>query len=436
MDDQTLLTPAQVQIVIPCGSELKPQPIRWLWNGWLAAGKLHVLAGAPGSGKTTIGAAMAATITVGGRWPDRTPAGIGDVVIWSGEDDPADTLVPRLLASGADIDRVHFVGDVADNAGYRPFDPAKDVPVLCKRLEAIGNVRLLIVDPIVSAVATDSHRNAEVRRALQPLVDLAGRLGCAVLGITHLTKGTAGRDPIERLNGSLAFGAMARIVMIASKQRPKGEDDNPPRLLLRAKSNIGADDGGFEYGLYQSELEAFPGVFASSAQWGAPVDGNARDLLQEAEDNAENDGDTLLSAADVLNEALSERGGSISHKEAMALANAYGISQRTKHRARASLGLLIRREGFGKSMSSRWIKSPEGKDRDPSHSCQKTSIVPYMPNKIVGTNGTNGGTNDEKPHSCQTPPTKNLGTNGTYGPDGTNGEHKPGTSTDDDAVIF
>jgi putative DNA primase/helicase len=80
-------------------SDVSPEPINWLWNGWLAAGKMHVFGGAPGTGKTTISMGLAATVTNGGRWPDGTRSVIGNVVIWSGEDDPADTLIPRLVGA-------------------------------------------------------------------------------------------------------------------------------------------------------------------------------------------------------------------------------------------------------------------------------------------------------------------------------------------------
>lgn len=87
----------------------EPAPIDRVWDGWLAKGKLQLLAGQPGAGKTTLALALAATTSIGGIWPDGSQATEGNVVIWSGEDDPKDTLVPRLIAAGADRTRVHFV---------------------------------------------------------------------------------------------------------------------------------------------------------------------------------------------------------------------------------------------------------------------------------------------------------------------------------------
>lgn len=179
-------------VILKSGADLVPAPIPWLWRDWLALGKLHILAGAPGQGKTTIALALAATLTIGGKWPDTTRCETGNVLIWSGEDDPADTLLPRLMAMGAARDRVHFVTGTRIAGQLMTFDPARDMHQLLKAIETVGGISLLIVDPIVSAVAGDSHKNTEVRRALQPLVDLASNCNCVVLGISHFSKGGQG----------------------------------------------------------------------------------------------------------------------------------------------------------------------------------------------------------------------------------------------------
>lgn len=366
------------------GSDITPESVTWLWHGWLAAGKMHVLGGAPGTGKTTISMALAATVTTGGRWPDGTRSPIGDVVIWSGEDDPADTLIPRLALLGADLSRVYFVADVFEGNERRSFDPAKDMEPLRRKLEEIGDVRLLIVDPIVSAIAGDSHKNAEVRRGLQPLADLAASMRCALLGITHFSKGTGGRDPVERLTGSLAFGALARVVLVAAKHQEEGEDGRTVRLFLRAKSNIGPDDGGFEYDLQQGELKTHPGIIASAVRWGNAVQGAARELLATAEAVADDEtGESVASVANWLRDLVAEEGGRIDRRDVMKAAHAMGHKERTVHRAREKLNLIVQQSGFGKDKRSIWTW--------PDTSVP-ASIVPIMPDKIAGTHGTNGGT--------------------------------------------
>lgn len=337
------------------GCDLKPEAIQWIWPGWLAAGKLHILGGAPSTGKTTIGMSLAATVTTKGNWPDGAYSPQGNVVIWSGEDDPADTLIPRLILSGADLTRVYFVGDVTDGNGKRSFDPARDMKPLADKLAEIGNVRLLIVDPIVSAIAGDSHKNAEVRRGLQPLVDLAGLMRCALVGITHFSKGTGGRDPVERITGSLAFGALARVVLVAARHQEESEDGETKRVLLRAKSNIGPDDGGFEYDLQQGELSDHPGVVSSFVRWGIPVEGAARELLATADATGDDgDGGVRSDAERFLSDLLAD--GPLPSKAVRADADGAGYAWATIRRAQKALGVeAIKMGGESGRKGAQWM---------------------------------------------------------------------------------
>lgn len=330
-------------VVVQCGSSLTPMAVAWLWRFWLAKGKLHLLAGAPGQGKTTIALAMAATVTIGGRWPDDSRCEKGSVLIWSGEDDPGDTLLPRLIAMGADVSRVHFISGTRIAGGEVPFDPARDLAQLSATVDRIGDVRLLIVDPVVSAVAGDSHKNTEVRRAMQPLVDLATRIGAVVLGISHLSKGTAGRDPTERVTGSIAFTAIVRVVLLAAKVT-SGESSR--RILVRAKSNIGPDEGGFEYFIKQGPLQQHPDIEASRIEWGDAIEGTARELLAEAESESGPDGQAgaRTAAADFLRQLLTAPTPS---KTVRKEAEDAGHSWATVRRAAHDIGVSIKKGGMG-----------------------------------------------------------------------------------------
>jgi putative DNA primase/helicase len=317
------------QVILVSGSDLTPEPVQWLWHEWLALGKLHILAGAPGQGKTTIAIAFAATITGAGRWPDGSRCDPGNVLIWSGEDDPADTLLPRLLAAGADRSRCHFVIGTRIQGEVQSFDPARDMAALELEAIRIGGIKLLIVDPVVSAVAGDSHKNSEVRRALQPLVDLASRLDVAVLGISHFSKGGAGGDPATRVVGSIAFTAVARVVLVAAKV--KSEDSEDRRILARGKSNIGPDDGGFEYQIEQAV--PLPGIQASYIAWGQPVEGSAQELFTDREGLF--DIQLLKSAKGKAEEFLIDllRTGPAPVKYIESQADAAGLAWRTVRRA-------------------------------------------------------------------------------------------------------
>ena len=314
------------------------EPVRWVWPGYLPAGMLAILGGAPGCGKTTIALALAAAVTTGSAWPDGTPgAAPADVLVWSGEDLPS-VLAGRLAAMGADRTRVHFVDGVGEGEQKRAFDPGRDMPLLEVAASELPAPRLLIVDPIVSAVAGDSHKNAEVRRSLQPVVDLAQRLGCAVLGITHFTKGTAGRDPTERITGSLAFAALARVVLVAAKVKAEGDGDAERRVFLRAKSNIGPDTGGMAYELERTELQ--PGIEGQRVRWLEPIEGGAREVLAEAEGEGQQESPPVRSPEMVRFIHQQLAGGSVDTKEFQAAAEAQGYSWNTVTRRAKKMGAI------------------------------------------------------------------------------------------------
>jgi putative DNA primase/helicase len=332
-------------VLLDQASQLKILPIRWLWPGWLARGKLHVLAGTPGTGKTTIAMAIAATVSAGGIFPCGSQCSSGNVLIWTGEDDPADTLTPRLLASGANLNRVYFINNTIENGQTRSFDPAYDFQSLLQSAERIGEIKLLVVDPIVSAVVGDSHKANDVRRGLQPLVELAIALNCVVLGITHFSKGSMGRDPIERVMGSQAFGALARVVIVAAKDSSNDEGSPSRRFIARAKSNIGPDGGGFDYAMDQIDLAEHPGVNATVIKWRGAINGSARDLLGavEAENNDTSDKTERDDAKAFLVSILSD--GAVPVKIIKNDAQGAGYSWRTIERAKKEAGIQAKKTG-------------------------------------------------------------------------------------------
>lgn len=352
------------------------EPIRWLWGYMLARGKLHVLAGAPGTGKTTIALALGSVITRGGIWPDGSRAPLGSVLVWSGEDDPADTLAPRLKAMGADLSRVFFVRGVLEDGERRAFDPATDLQALRVEAEAIGDLSLIIADPIVSAVAGDSHKNTEVRRALQPMVNLAAELGAAVLGISHFSKGTAGREPLERVTGSLAFGALARVVLVTAKG---DSEDGDSRILARAKSNIGPDGGGFKYALEMVDIGN--GIEASKVTWGGAVDGTARELLAAAEPSDSDEHEERKDAAAWLTDLLES--GSMPAKQVRQAADQAGFAWRTVQRAMKVADVESRRDGFGKEATYKWRLRP-------SMRATESPCAPCAPHSEAGAHGAHG----------------------------------------------
>ena len=287
-------------LILECANDVEAVPIQWLWPAWLARGKMHILAGQAGLGKTTLALSLATTVTAGGHWPDGTLCDdVGSALIWSGEDDPADTLKPRLMAMRAECQRVYFIAGMRENGERRAFDPAMDMAALAAAIASVGDVRLLIVDPIVSAVAGDDKSNNEVRRSLQPLADLASTYGVAVLGISHFTKSSQGRAPVERVTGSLAYGALVRLVMGVGEYAQPDGTKHP--IVTRLKTNIGRPGDGFLYQIEEVEIQ--PGLRNTRIVWGDYVQGDPADLLAPPDKQS---GDDHVNKVDAACEFLRE----------------------------------------------------------------------------------------------------------------------------------
>jgi putative DNA primase/helicase len=209
----------------------------------------------------------------------------------------------------------------------------------------INDIALVIADPVVSAVSGDSHKNSEVRRALQPLVDLGSTTGAAILGISHFSKGTGDRDPLERVSGSIAFGALARIVMVTAK------NNGGQRIVARAKSNIGPDGGGFQYEL---EMVDADGIEASRVVWGARIDGSARELVGMcASDEVSSQTDEV---EQFLTDALAD--GEVSAADIKQEAGRLGFSEKTLRRACQRLRVKTRKSSFKDGWF--WRLPPQG----------------------------------------------------------------------------
>lgn len=270
------------------GETIKPKAIQWIWPDYLAKGKFQVFGGRAGTGKTMIALDLAAHITTGRPWPDGQPCPIGNVVIWSGEDAMDDTLVPRLIAAGADLSRIKFCDKVPEDGKRVFFDPSRHMPVLDRHIRALGNVLMVIVEPLVMVVKKggDSHKNAETRRDLAPLTDLAERNNLVVFGITHFTKGTSGHDPLERVTGSLAFGAAPRIVFASSPWESEDGKREDGYVFAKAKANIcKVSGGGFRYRIEEKMIPGEDGgqIGAPHVVWGDAVEGSAKAILNKAE---------------------------------------------------------------------------------------------------------------------------------------------------------
>ena len=253
---------------VVCMADVKPRPIDWLWENWVALGKVSVLAGEGGKGKSTVLCDLAARTSTGELWPDgnRNHSGPRGVVILAAEDDVEDTLAPRLIAAGADTSRIYNIRSVVDDRIRGSFNLQADLERLEAEIEKRGDIGLVEIDPITSYLGkVDSHKNAEVRAVLEPLGEMAARLRVAVLCNNHFTKG-AGGSANNRIIGSVAFVNHARAAFIVT---PDAENDGRI-LLMPSKMNIAPIRHGLAYRLEGFVIEG--GILTSRIAWEtAPV---------------------------------------------------------------------------------------------------------------------------------------------------------------------
>jgi len=206
--------------VILCLADVKSRPVRWIDPGRIPLGKHSSIIGDPGVGKSGIALDYASRVSTGSEMPDgshgdlyKTPAG---VVILSAEDDPADTIRPRLEAMGADLSRIVLLPGVTTEDGER-MPNLHDVPAIQQAVRRV-DAKLAIVDPLMSYLpgGTNSYKDQDVRQALAPLCTLARQRGFALLVVAHLNKNIEHVKAIYRAGGSIGIAGNARSVLLAA----------------------------------------------------------------------------------------------------------------------------------------------------------------------------------------------------------------------------
>lgn len=344
-------------------TDIPAEPLTWLWPGRIPQGKLTILSGDPGLGKSLLTLAIGTAVSRGAPWPCREGvAPMGDVVVISAEDDPADTIRPRLEAAGADLSHIHVLDGVeyVDENGTpqrRPWN-FTDAAALGEMLAELPDCGLVVVDPLSAYLAgTDSHKNADVRALLMPLAEMAARRHVAVLCVSHLNK-SAG-PVMYRTSGSLAFVAAARAVFAVARD----QDDAARRLVVPIKCNLSPDSTGLAYRI--GERAGVPVV-----EWEAEtISISAEEALAiPARDDEPNETGV---AAKWLRETLAKGPKPASDVKDAAMQD--GLAWRTVQRSMAEAGVESTREGFSGGARWRLINRASG-----------------SPSKILGANETFG----------------------------------------------
>ena len=308
--------------------EIKVERVRHLWQSRIPIGKITILQGDPGLGKSTMSLDIAARVTHGDGMPDASESELGGpagVVILTAEDGLADTIRPRLDAAGADVSRVVSFGP------EEQLLIPRDVGKICSAIRQVG-ARLLLIDPLAAFLdaTVNSWNNQQVRRALTPLAKTAESTDAAVLVLDHLSK-ASGRAAIYRGNGSIGMNAAARSVLLVGKDPQEQETF----VLASVKCNLSRKPRSLRY---RTE-EAANG--AVRIEWLGECDTNADELGVEEGPATDS---KLAGCAEWLRQRLNNGSSvleSIVRKEALG----QGYSERTYKRARQQAGVKSTRAG-------------------------------------------------------------------------------------------
>jgi hypothetical protein len=321
-------------------SDVQPERVGWLWHGRIALGKINLLDGDPGLGKSTITDDLAARVSTGAPMPDGTRSdldGPAGVVILSAEDGMGDTIRPRLDAAGADTSRIAAI-EAMEHAGKERGVTLADLDAIETAIERVG-AKLVVIDPLMAYLGseTNSYRDQDVRGVLAPLARLAERHGVAIVLIRHLSKG-AQSNVLYRGGGSIGIIGAVRVALMVGHD--PDDPEGPRRILAVAKSNLAAFPPALAYHIEQMDNGA------SRIVWEGATHHTAAAITATMQ-QGDGERSALDEAMDVLRTILAD--GRVPADEVKQQARRAGVSDRTLDRAKTALDVRAKREGFGRA---------------------------------------------------------------------------------------
>jgi hypothetical protein len=353
--------PVARRLVLTPASSIRIRPVRWLWDttppdapptshGRIPLNSLAIAAGGPGLGKSQCACWFTARITTGSL-PGELWGKPRSVIYAATEDSWTYTIAPRLVAAGADLDRVFRIDVQDDDELHARLTLPKDISLVGKAAEEYG-VGLLVADPLLSMIdsSINDYRAAEVRSALEPLVAAADKHGFTILGLAHFTK-AGGADPLSRIAGSGAFGQLIRSLIAFAKQ--ESEEGEEEFVMSLEKNNLGRLGlPSFTYTIQPITVDTEEGPsYVSRFALGPESTTSVREVMR-AETNGEGAGSNEV--VEWLQGWLTDLGGSDEAREIKKAARKEGYSESAVDRAKKKLGIRSKQQGFGRDRTSHW----------------------------------------------------------------------------------
>ncbi|CAL9379624.1 AAA family ATPase [Streptomyces sp. enrichment culture] len=357
------------QIVFRRASAYKPKKTEWTWDttpegatptsqGRIPRAMLTMAAGLPGTGKSQCAIWMTAQVT-NGTLPGCFYGEPKNVVYAATEDDWERTIVPRLIAAGADLDRVlHVKVRTIEHKTVKLIVP--EYASTLGEFAAENDVALVVLDPLLSHIGGSKlNANAEkdIRDALEPLVRAAARYDFTILGLSHFNKNSGNADPMERLMGSRGFSALLRALIVFAKDKD-AEDDGAtePRFVLsQAKNNLGRTDmPSYSYTIASAIVPTEEGdAYVSRFVLGPESETSVEDQMANAGRSPE-DAELAKDCKRWLRDFLTDQGGEANVADIKKAADKEGYSKTAVYRVKKTLKITSGSSGFGAAKISVW----------------------------------------------------------------------------------
>jgi hypothetical protein len=329
-------------INVAMASGVEVEKTQWLWTGYIPAGKITILAGDPGMGKSTIGVDLASRISCGKPLPSGGRSVSGTCLIASAEDAPEDTITPRLIVAEAKISRVGIIREVKIEDQLCYLSLPRDLNRLRKLVISRG-ARLLIIDPLNAFLerGTDTYKDQDIRSVLAPVENMAEETGAAVLIIAHLTK-KEDASVLYRVGGSIGFiGAARSVLAVGNTSKPN------LKVLYSLKSNLAKKPQPLAYETRQvtrsrkdeKDWKGEEKIVSSVIRWKGAID------YDPSRGSAISSGKAELEAEDFLRQALVD--SSVSVDDIYAEAKRAGISRGQLNRVKTEMGLKVSKDRSG-----------------------------------------------------------------------------------------
>ena len=309
-------------------SDVTTEPVEWLWADRIPCGKITIMDGNPGQGKSTLSVHLAAELSRGG--PLLETVAPATTILLSAEDGAEDTIVPRLRAAGADLDRILIVDAVRppDGGAERPWSLPGDLEYL-RALIVESGARMVVIDPLTAFFGADINANSDhhVRRALHPLKDLASDTGCAMVIVRHLKKSREGLAMLQG-GGSIGIIGAARVGLIVASD--PHDETGRRKVVAVSKNNLSAIPESLVF-----HLENNPTLSVAEVVWDGVSPHSAETLLAAV---SPDDVEETARCAEYLKMLLKDT--DVPVPELLKKCRALGISDKTLNRAKKMLNLV------------------------------------------------------------------------------------------------